>query len=195
MSQSALSGGSVKRICVFCGSHIGSRDAYSRGAVNLGRALAQRDLELVYGGASIGVMGVVADTVIAAGGTATGIIPQSLVDKEIAHQGLTELRVVETMHERKATMAELSDGFIALPGGIGTLEELFEILTFAQLGFHRKPCGLLNIEGYYDCLLDFLEHAVRESFVGEAQLRNLQVDAEANHLLDSFEASLSNESS
>jgi len=185
----------VKRICVFCGSHIGSRDAYSRGAVNLGRALAQRDLELVYGGASIGVMGVVADTVIAAGGTATGIIPQSLVDKEIAHQGLTELRVVETMHERKATMAELSDGFIALPGGIGTLEELFEILTFAQLGFHRKPCGLLNIEGYYDCLLDFLEHAVRESFVGEAQLRNLQVDAEANHLLDSFEASLSNESS
>ncbi len=185
----------MKRICVFCGSHIGSRDAYSRGAVNLGRALAQRDLELVYGGASIGVMGVVADTVIAAGGTATGIIPQSLVDKEIAHQGLTELRVVETMHERKATMAELSDGFIALPGGIGTLEELFEILTFAQLGFHRKPCGLLNIEGYYDCLLDFLEHAVRESFVGETQLRNLQVDAEADHLLDSFEASLSNESS
>ena len=184
----------MKRICVFCGSHSGSREAYSRSAESLGRALTQRDIELVYGGASIGVMGVLADTVIATGGTAIGIIPQSLVDKEIAHQGLSELRVVETMHERKATMATLSDGFIALPGGIGTLEELFEILTFGQLGFHRKPCGLLNIEGYYDCLLDFLEHAVRESFVGEEQLRNLRVGAEADYLLDSFEASLSKES-
>ena len=175
---------------MFCGSHSGSQAAYSRGAASLGRALSRRNLELVYGGASIGLMGIVADAVIDAGGSAIGIIPQSLVDKEIAHPGLSELRVVGSMHERKANMAKLSDAFIALPGGIGTLEELFEILTFAQLGFHHKPCGLLNIEGYYDRLIDFLDHAVRESFVGEGQVRSLQVDQQADHLLDRFEALL-----
>lgn len=180
----------MKRICVFCGSHSGSQAAYSRGAASLGRALSRRNLELVYGGASIGLMGIVADAVIGAGGSAIGIIPQSLVEKEIAHPGLSELRVVGSMHERKANMAKLSDAFIALPGGIGTLEELFEILTFAQLGFHHKPCGLLNIEGYYDRLIDFLDHAVRESFVGEGQVRSLQVDQQADHLLDRFEALL-----
>ena len=155
-------------------------------ATRLGRTLAERDLGLVYGGASVGLMGTVADAVINAGGRAVGVIPQSLIDMEIAHTGLADLHVVDSMHERKALMAELSDGFIALPGGIGTLEELFEIMTFAQLRFHQKPCGLLNIEGYYDQLIGFLNNAQTQGFVSSAQTRYLLVDQTVDGLLDSF---------
>ena len=155
-------------------------------ATRLGRTLAERDLGLVYGGASVGLMGTVADAVINAGGRAVGVIPQSLIDMEIAHTGLADLHVVDSMHERKALMAQLSDGFIALPGGIGTLEELFEIMTFAQLRFHQKPCGLLNIEGYYDQLIGFLNNAQTQGFVSSAQIRYLLVDQTADGLLDSF---------
>ena len=155
-------------------------------AARLGRTLAERDLGLVYGGASVGLMGTVADAVINAGGRAVGVIPQSLIDMEIAHTGLADLHVVDSMHERKALMAELSDGFIALPGGIGTLEELFEIMTFAQLRFHQKPCGLLNIEGYYDQLIGFLNNAQTQGFVSSAQTGYLLVDKTVDGLLDSF---------
>tara|TARA_Y100000588_G_scaffold118698_1_gene129944 strand:- start:667 stop:1107 length:441 start_codon:yes stop_codon:yes gene_type:complete len=143
-------------------------------------------LGLVYGGASVGLMGAVADAVINAGGRAVGVIPQSLIDMEIAHTGLADLHVVASMHERKALMAQLSDGFIALPGGIGTLEELFEIMTFAQLRFHQKPCGLLNIEGYYDQLIGFLNNAQAQGFVSSAQIRYLLVDQTVDGLLDRF---------
>jgi len=143
-------------------------------------------LGLVYGGASVGLMGAVADAVINAGGRAVGVIPQSLIDMEIAHTGLADLHVVASMHERKALMAQLSDGFIALPGGIGTLEELFEIMTFAQLRFHQKPCGLLNIVGYYDQLISFLNNAQAQGFVSSAQIRYLLVDQTVDGLLDRF---------
>ena len=155
-------------------------------AARLGRSLAERNLCLIYGGASVGLMGAIADAVINAGGRAVGVIPQSLIDMEIAHTGLADLHVVDSMHERKALMAELSDGFIALPGGIGTLEELFEIMTFAQLRFHQKPCGLLNIEGYYDQLIGFLDNAQTQGFVSSAQIRYLLVDQTVDGLLDSF---------
>ena len=178
----------MKSICVFCGSHDGTREGYRVEAARLGRTLAERNLCLVYGGASVGLMGAVADAVINAGGRAVGVIPQSLIDMEIAHTGLADLHVVASMHERKALMAQLSDGFIALPGGIGTLEELFEILTFAQLRFHQKPCGLLNVEGYYDKLIDFLNNAQKEGFVGSAQQRYLFVDQTVDGLLDRFNA-------
>ena len=176
----------MKSICVFCGSHDGAREGYRVEAVRLGRTLAQRNLGLIYGGASVGLMGAVADAGIDAGGRAVGVIPQSLIDMEIAHAGLTDLHVVASMHERKALMAQLSDGFIALPGGIGTLEELFEIMTFAQLRFHQKPCGLLNIEGYYDQLIDFLNNAQTQGFVSSAQTRYLLVDQTVDGLLDRF---------
>ena len=155
-------------------------------AARLGRSLAERNLCLIYGGASVGLMGAVADAIINAGGTAVGVMPQSLIDMEIAHTGLADLHVVDSMHERKALMAALSDGFIALPGGIGTLEELFEIMTFAQLRFHQKPCGLLNIEGYYDQLIGFLNNAQTQGFVSSAQIRYLLVDQTVDGLLDSF---------
>ena len=176
----------MKSICVFCGSHNGTREAYREEAARLGSTLAERNLCLVYGGASVGLMGAVADAVINAGGRAVGVIPQSLIDMEIAHTGLADLHVVASMHERKALMAQLSDGFIALPGGIGTLEELFEIMTFAQLRFHQKPCGLLNIEGYYDKLIDFLNNAETQGFVNSAQTRYLLVDETVDGLLDGF---------
>ena len=171
---------------MFCGSHDGAREGYRVEAARLGRTLAQRNLGLIYGGASVGLMGAVADAVIDAGGRAVGVIPQSLIDMEIAHTGLADLHVVNTMHERKALMAQLSDGFIALPGGIGTLEELFEIMTFAQLRFHQKPCGLLNIEGYYDQLIGFLDNAQTQGFVSSAQTRYLLVDQTVDGLLDRF---------
>ena len=176
----------MKSICVFCGSKDGAREGYRAEAVRLGRALAERNLGLIYGGASVGLMGAVADAVIDAGGRAVGVIPQSLIDMEIAHTGLADLHVVNTMHERKALMAQLSDGFIALPGGIGTLEELFEIMTSAQLRFHQKPCGLLNIEGYYDQLIGFLDNAQTQGFVSSAQTRYLLVDQTVDGLLDRF---------
>jgi uncharacterized protein (TIGR00730 family) len=157
--------GAMTRVCVFAGSSAGARPEYRAAAVALGQALATRGLGLVYGGARVGLMGAVADAVLAAGGQATGVIPSALAEKEVAHSGLSELHVVTTMHERKALMAELSDGVIALPGGWGTLDEFFEILTWAQLGIHQKPCGLLNARGYFDQLLAFLEHTVEEAFV------------------------------
>jgi uncharacterized protein (TIGR00730 family) len=155
----------VKRVCVFCGSSPGARPAFMAAATVLGAELARRGLGLVYGGASVGLMGGIADAALQAGGHVTGIIPSSLVKKELAHVGVSDLRVVRTMHERKALMADLSDAFVALPGGIGTLEETFEILTWAQLGLHRKPCGFLDVEGYYQPLLSFLEHGIEARFI------------------------------
>ena len=152
-------------VCVFCGSNPGRRPEYAAGAADLGRILAGRGIRVVYGGAHVGLMGALADAVLAAGGEITGVIPGLLADAEVAHPGLTELRVTRSMHERKAMMAELAGGFIALPGGIGTLEEFAEIVTWAQLGLHAKPTGLLNLLGYYDELLGFLDHATEERFV------------------------------
>lgn len=155
----------MKRICVFCGSSKGARPAYAEAAQRLGEDLVRRGLGLVYGGGSIGLMGVLADTVLAAGGEAIGVIPGGLASRELAHAGLTEMHVVDSMHERKAMMASLCDGFIALPGGLGTFEETLEILTWAQLGIHRKPVAVLNVEGYWDGLRRLLAHAVEEGFV------------------------------
>jgi uncharacterized protein (TIGR00730 family) len=155
----------VKRVCVFAGSSAGSRPEYRQAAAELGRVLTARRIGLVYGGARVGLMGILADAVLASGGDVTGVIPSALVAKEVAHDGLTDLRVVGSMHERKAIMADLADGFIALPGGWGTLEEFFEVLTWGQLGLHRKPCGLLNALGFFDGLLAFVGHSVREGFV------------------------------
>ncbi|HXR45088.1 MAG TPA: TIGR00730 family Rossman fold protein [Pseudolysinimonas sp.] len=155
----------MRRVCVFSGSSSGVRPEYRRAAEALGQTLAARRIGLVYGGAQVGLMGAVADAALAAGGEVIGVIPEALVAKEIAHPGLTELRVVASMHQRKALMADLADAFIALPGGWGTLEEFFEVLTWAQLGLHRKPCGLLNVGGYFDGLLAFAGHAVAEGFV------------------------------
>jgi len=174
----------MKRICVFCGSRTGVQEAYRQAAVNLGRLLAERGWGLVFGGGRIGLMGIVADRVMQQGGEAIGVIPKMLMQKEIAHSGLTSLRVVCTMHERKAMMAELADGFIALPGGYGTLEEFFEILTWAQLGLHRKPCGLLNVQGYFDPLLGLVEHAVNEGFVRPDHRPLIIDDQDAEQLLD-----------
>ena len=157
----------MTRICVFTGSSPGTLEEYAAAARELARVLVSRHQTLVYGGAKVGLMGVLADTVLAEGGEVVGVIPAHLEAKEVAHRGLTELRVVSSMHERKAVMAELSDGVVALPGGLGTLEELFEMLTWAQLGLHRKPCGVLNVAGYFDRLLEFLDHAVDQRFISE----------------------------
>jgi len=178
----------MKRICVYCGSSPGRDPAFSRAAVALGQALVTRGLGLVYGGASVGLMGAVANAVLAQGGEAIGVIPEALDEKEITHPGLTEQHVVGSMHERKAMMAELSDGFIALPGGWGTFEELFEALTWAQLGIHRKPCGLLNESRYYDHLGAFLEHAIDQQFVKPEYRAMLMISADPGELLDRFEA-------
>jgi uncharacterized protein (TIGR00730 family) len=155
----------MRRICVFAGSSSGVRREYLDAASDLGKLLAARGIELVYGGARVGLMGAVADAALAGGGRVTGVIPEALVEKEVAHNGLTDLRIVTSMHQRKALMADLSDAFVALPGGWGTLDEMFEILTWAQLGLHRKPCGLLNVQGYFERLLAFLDHTVEQGFV------------------------------
>jgi uncharacterized protein (TIGR00730 family) len=177
----------MMRLCVYCGSRPGSQPAYTEAAKNLARALVNRKIEVVYGGASVGTMGVLANTVLAEGGHVIGIIPQAVLGREVVHRGLSELRVVTSMHERKALMAELSDGFIALPGGLGTLDEVFEILTWGQLGLHQKPCGLLNIRDYYRGLVDFLDHAVSERFITEVHRAMLLVEEEPERLLDQFE--------
>ena len=174
-------------ICVFTGSRVGRRDDYRTTAIALGRELARRNLDLVYGGGNVGLMGVIADTVLAHGGQAIGVIPRALKRREVAHENLTTLHVVETMHERKAMMAELSGGFIAMPGGLGTLEELFEVLTWAQLEIHDKPCGLLNVAGYYDGLIDFVERQVAEGFVMQAHRDMIYVEKEPATLLDRFD--------
>ncbi len=176
----------IKRICVYCGSSSGKKPAYSQAAVNLALALSERGIGLVYGGGATGVMGTVADAMLAVGGEVIGVIPKALAVKEVAHDHLSELHVVASMHERKAMMADLADGFIALPGGWGTLEEIFEILTWAQLGFHDKPCGLLNIEGYYDGLIDFLENSFEQQFVSELYRPMLMRALEPTALLDQF---------
>ena len=176
----------MKNICVYYGSNPGRQEAYTEGARALASALVERDLGLVYGGASVGIMGRIADTVLQLGGRVVGVIPEALKRKEIEHTGLTELHVTTSMHERKTLMAELSDGFIALPGGIGTLEEIFEVWTWAQLGFHAKPCGLLNVSGYYDALTTFLDHTVAEEFVKSAHRATLMVEASPGTLLDRF---------
>jgi len=174
----------VKRVLIFCGSSPGGSPAYSQAASELGRLLAARDLEIVYGGASVGLMGALADSALATGGTVIGVIPRRLVEHEIAHARLTKLHIVETMHERKALMAELSDAVIALPGGAGTLDELFELFTWKQLGLHRKPLGLLDVDGYWKPLLAFLEHAVNERFVRAEHLAMLQVERNPGTLID-----------
>jgi uncharacterized protein (TIGR00730 family) len=176
----------LKRICVYCGSSPGRRPAYVEAARALGRLLVARDIGLVYGGAGIGVMGAIADEVLEQGGSVTGIIPNALAVKEVLHPRLTETHVVASMHERKALMAELSDGFVALPGGWGTIEEIFEVLTWAQLGFHDQPCGLLNVAGYYDGLFRFLEHAMAEDFVRPVYGEILIMEEDPGRLLDRF---------
>ena len=163
------------RICVFCGSSVGQSRAFADAAEALGRCLAEHRIQLVYGGASVGLMGVLADTVLASRGEVVGVIPKALAEKEVSHGHLTELYVVGSMHERKALMAELSEAFIALPGGFGTIEELCEIITWGQLGFHRKPIGLLNVDGYFDSLLAFFDRAVQDRFVHSAH-RGLVID-------------------
>jgi len=171
-------------ICVFAGSSFGARPSYLSAAQSLGRELAQREIGLVYGGASVGLMGAVADAALDAGGRVIGVLPQSIASVEIAHKGLTELRVVASMHERKAQMAELSTGFIVLPGGIGSLEESFEVWTWSQLGIHSKPIGLLNVEGFYDGLEAFLDQMVRELFVKQVHRNILQSDVDPSRLID-----------
>ncbi|SES21699.1 hypothetical protein SAMN04487944_12424 [Gracilibacillus ureilyticus] len=180
----------MKSIAVYCGSSLGNSEVYKKGAVELGKELAKRNITLIYGGSSVGLMGVIADTVLEAGGEVIGVIPTVLSDKEIAHQKLTQLYTVSTMHERKAKMAELADGFIAMPGGAGTLEELFEIITWGQIGIHNKPIGLLNIHNYYKPLSHLLDHMVTEGFLKE-QFRNLAIFQEKPAiLLDRFDQKL-----
>jgi uncharacterized protein (TIGR00730 family) len=176
----------LKRVCVYCGSNPGRLPVYRDAAAELGRELVQRNITLVYGGAGIGVMGAVADAVLENGGEAIGVIPQSLAIREVAHTRLSELIVVTSMHERKAQMAELSDAFVALPGGWGTFEELFEILTWAQLGIHEKPCGVLNVAGYYDHLALFLQHAMDERFVREEYKPMIIMEQQPEALLRRF---------
>ena len=174
----------VGRICVFCGSNFGARPVYAEVARGLGALLAARGIGLVYGGAKLGLMGAIADAALAVGGEVIGVMPESLVPKEIAHSGLTELRIVGSMHERKAMMADLCDGFIALPGGFGTFEELCEVLTWSQLGLHRKPCGILNAGGYFDSLLQLFDHAVEERFLHPAHRAMVLTDDDAGALID-----------
>jgi len=178
----------LKSLCVYCGSSSGRIDDYADAARALAQAMAPRGIRLVYGGAHVGIMGTVADEVLRLGGEAIGVIPESLMKKELAHQGLTELHVTPSMHARKTLMAELADGFVALPGGIGTFEEIFEVWTWAQLGFHKKPCGLLNVAGYYDGLTTFLDHSARERFVRQEQRDMLVVESDPAVLLDRFAA-------
>jgi len=176
------------RICVFCGTNAGARPEYGAAARALGKLLAEENIELVYGGASVGIMGELADAVHEHGGHVTGIIPQQLMKKEAAHTGIPDLIVVASMHQRKSQMADMSDGFIALPGGIGTMEGFFEILTWGQLGIHRKPSGLLNVAGYFDELIKFLDHAVAEGFLAKEHRAAILVESDPKRLLKRMRA-------
>lgn len=176
----------MQRICVYCGSSPGNRPVYAAAARRLGAQLAERGWGLVYGGASVGIMGVLADAVLAGGGEVHGVIPEVLKRKEVMHTGLTRLHLTDSMHQRKALMNDLADGFIALPGGFGTLEELFEVITWAQLGIHAKPIGLLNVDAYFDPLLTFLERSVVAGFVRRSHLQRLWVSERPEQLLDWF---------
>ncbi len=178
----------MRCICVFCGSAVGANPAYADAARDMGRVLVERGISLVYGGGHVGLMGVIADTVLAAGGEAIGVIPHGLAVREVAHSRLTKLHVVGSMHERKAMMAELSDAFIAMPGGFGTYEEFFEAVTWTQLGVHRKPCGLLNVEGFYDPIVDFVDRAVSEQFVKPEYRAAILVDSDPARLVEKLGA-------
>jgi uncharacterized protein (TIGR00730 family) len=183
-----LMGTRLTRVCVFAGASRGQRSEYRSAAAELGRMLTERGIAVVYGAGGIGLMGTLADTVLAAGGHITGVIPDALMKAEVVHAGLSDLRVVRSMHERKAIMASLSDAFIALPGGWGTLEEFFEVLTWSQLGLHQKPCGLLNAGGYFNGLLQFLDHAIEEGFVRREYSRLVSVEMTASALVDRLAA-------
>lgn len=175
-------------MCVFCASSIGTRESYREAADALGDAIARRGLTLVYGGARVGLMGAVADAALAAGGRVVGVIPASMVEREIAHTGLSDLRIVQTMHERKAEMERLSDAFVTLPGAMGTLDETCEMLTWGQLGLHTKPCGLFNVDGYYDAFLAFLDRAVADGLLRPQHRAMVLADTHADALLDQFAA-------
>lgn len=177
----------MKRICVFCGSNSGFRAPYTAAARAIAAALVDRRIGLVYGGGNVGLMGVIADAVLEKGGEVIGVIPEALVNRELAHRAVNEMIIVNSMHERKAKMAALSDGFIAMPGGYGTFEEFCEIITWAQLGLHRKPCAILNVEGYYDPLLALFDHAVAEGFVHQSNRQLVIQDEDPRRLLDLLE--------
>lgn len=166
----------MEKICVFCGSSFGSDEAYSEAARALGKTLLNHNLGLVYGGGHVGLMGEIARTVLEGGGHVTGVIPQALADRELAYKEVNDMRVVNSMHERKALMAELSDGFIAMPGGLGTMEEFFEVITWSQLAFHNKPCGLLNVKGFYDQLIRFIDGMVEKEFVDASNREMILID-------------------
>jgi len=185
----------MRSVCVFCGSNAGASGGYAAATRALARAIAGRGMRLVYGGGSIGLMGVLGEEALAAGGHVIGVTPRRLVEKELVRNSLSELHVVETMQERKSLMAELSDGFIALPGGFGTLDELFEMLTWTQLGYHRKPCALLDVEGYFERLIAFLDHSVEQRFVTAAHRAMLIVERDPDALLDRLAAERPPESS
>lgn len=177
----------MKAVCVFCGSSSGSNPAYLKAARETGRAIAKANLVLVYGGAKVGLMGAVADSALSAGGKVIGVLPTSLQEKELAHESLSELHIVDSMHERKALMAELSDGFVALPGGAGTMEELFEVWTWGQLGLHSKPCGFLNINGFYDQLIAFLDHQTSEGFMKPVMRNMVKLADTPQDILEQFD--------
>ncbi len=178
----------MQRLCVFCGSNFGTREIYRDAARALGTEMARRAIGLVYGGGNVGLMGVIADAILEARGEAIGVMPEHLVAKEIEHKQLTDLRIVKTMHERKALMADLSDGFIALPGGFGTYDEFCEVVTWAQLGLHKKPCGMLNVAGFFDALLAMFDHATQEGFIRADHRAMLRVASDANALLDEMQS-------
>jgi uncharacterized protein (TIGR00730 family) len=176
----------MRRVCVFCGSNVGAHPAYADAAEAMGALLARRQVGIVYGGGNVGLMGVLANAALAAGGEVIGVVPQALADREIAHAGLTQLHVVDSMHTRKAMMADLSDAFVAMPGGVGTFEEFFEAVTWTQLGLHRKPCGLLNVNAFYSPLAAFIDLAVSEGFIKPVHRAAIVVDDDAERLLDTL---------
>ena len=178
---------SIQIIAVFCGSSYGVDDIYSKEARELGKIFYKNKIDLVYGGASVGLMDELANSVLNLGGEVIGVIPESLVKVEIAHKNLTKLHITQSMHERKALMAELSDGFILMPGGVGSLEEFFEVFTWSQLGYHSKPCGILNINGYFDGLLKFLDHAVSSGFIKQAHINSILIDSDSEKLIQKFQ--------
>ncbi|MDR5737988.1 TIGR00730 family Rossman fold protein [Caballeronia sp. LZ016] len=178
----------MKAVCVYCGSATGARPVYAEAARAFGRALVEADLSLVYGGGRVGLMGLIADEVLAAGGRAVGVIPELLLAKEVGHTDLTELHVVPDMHERKKKMADLADAFVAMPGGVGTFEEFFEVYTWAQLGYHQKPVGLLNVNGYFEPLLSMLRHTVEEGFMRKPYLDLIQIAADSGEMIAKLEA-------
>ena len=176
----------MKRACVFCGSSVGAKPIYADAAREMGQLLAAKGIGLVYGGGNVGLMGVIADAALEAGGDVIGVIPHALADREIAHTGLTKLHIVDSMHVRKAMMAELADAFIAMPGGVGTFEEFFEAVTWTQLGLHRKPCGLLNVDGFYTPLVQFINQAVSEGFIRAVHRKVIVDDDDPARLLDAL---------